>query len=257
VCARPLYAAVGESHHFTRPVEWDALVRTLMTVDFVLAHRDAEFWTTDGEKGDLLRGLQIPEVLWPARTYPPRRERARPTTRYFVDRMPWFRTAGDPRLWFAYIDAESTRRGFDTFLVQYRAVLSAVPSGVVYVAPTAWRGAVEALFEKRLVVGRLGVPDLARVTEYFHLRREIEADRLEGLRVAQLDAFRELRRRYATPAVDALYARWRQQPGTPPTSLAVDPASRPDCVLRVHTLGHRYDAWRTPSRSPTRHGEVT
>jgi hypothetical protein len=257
VCARPLYAAVGDAHHRSRPTEWDAVIRTLMTVDFALAHGEAQFWTTEADKAELLRDLQIPEVLWPARTYLPHRERARPTTRYFLDKMPWLRTETDPRLWFAYIDADSTRRGFDTFLVQYRALWSALPSGVIYVAPTAWRGPVEALFQKRLVVARLSVADLARVGEYFHLRREIEANRLAGLSVAQLDAFRELRGRYAIPAVEALYARWRQHPAASPTSLAVDHTSRADCVLRVYALGHRYDARRAHSGSTPQHGEVT
>jgi hypothetical protein len=40
--ARPLYAAIGqEDNRNRRPAEWDAVVRKLMTVDFVLANQTA------------------------------------------------------------------------------------------------------------------------------------------------------------------------------------------------------------------------
>jgi hypothetical protein len=257
VCGRPLDAAVGDAHHRIRPTAWDAVIRALMTVDFVLAHRDAEFWTTEADKIVLLRERAIPDAVWPARHYPPRREHAVATTRYFVDKMPWFRVPGDARLWFAYIDADHTRRGFETFLRQYRALLSSMPSGVVYVAPAVWRAAVETVFRQTLFGGRQVAADSGPVTAYFYLRREIEADRLHALSVAQLDAFRELRSRYASPGYDALYERWLQRPDASLSRLEVDRASSLDCAFRVHALGHHYDTTRTPRRSTTQHDEVT
>ena len=79
------------------------------------------------------------------------RQTGRPTTiRYFVDKMPWYRDGGRSRLWFAYVDAERTLQGFETFLDQYRALLASVPSGVTYVAPTVWRGVIQTALTKAL-----------------------------------------------------------------------------------------------------------
>ena len=72
--ARPLYAAIGEEDNRNRrPAEWDAVIRKLMTVDFVLAHPTARFLATEEEKVALLRERLIPAVVWPHRTYAPRR----------------------------------------------------------------------------------------------------------------------------------------------------------------------------------------
>jgi hypothetical protein len=49
------------------------------------------------------------------------------TTRYFVDKMPWYQNADDDRIWIAYVDAERTLQGFETLLDQYRALLSSRP----------------------------------------------------------------------------------------------------------------------------------
>ena len=54
--ARPLYAAIGEEDNRNRrPAEWDAVIRKLMTLDFVLAHPTARFSATEEEKVALLR----------------------------------------------------------------------------------------------------------------------------------------------------------------------------------------------------------
>ena len=89
--ARPLYAAIGEEDNRNRrPAEWDAVIRKLMTVDFVLTHGTARFLATEEEKVALLRERSIPAVVWPHRSYAPRRPSGRTTTRYFVDKMPWY-----------------------------------------------------------------------------------------------------------------------------------------------------------------------
>ena len=147
--ARPLYAAIGEEDNRNRrPAEWDAVLRKLMTVDFVLAHPTARFWATEAEKVALLRERLIPEAVWPHRRYASRRLGGLTTIRYFVDKMPWYQVGDDARLWIAYVDTERTLQGFETFLDQYRALLASLPSGVTYVAPTVWHGAIQAAFTK-------------------------------------------------------------------------------------------------------------
>jgi hypothetical protein len=123
LCARPLYAALGEEDNRNRrPAEWEAILRKLMTVDFVLANPTARFWATEEEKVALLRERQISASVWPHRLYQSRQAGRASTIRYFVDKMPWYQEADQSRLWVAYIDAERTLGGFETFLDQYRAL---------------------------------------------------------------------------------------------------------------------------------------
>jgi hypothetical protein len=132
-----------------RPAEWDAVLRKLMTMDFVLAHSTARFWATEEDKVELLRERLIPVDVWPHRQYSSRRPDGHPTTRYFVDKMPWYQVGDDPRLWIAYVDAERTLQGFETFLDQYGALLASLSSGVTYAAPTVWQGRFTARSRKR------------------------------------------------------------------------------------------------------------
>jgi hypothetical protein len=89
------------------------------------AWKQDTFYATETEKAAHLTGLRIGRDLWPSRSYAARRRGSGPTMRFFVDKMPWYRTATDPQLWFAYVDTEQTLSGFETFLLQYRPLLSA------------------------------------------------------------------------------------------------------------------------------------
>src|SRR6185369_8518998 len=119
--------------------EWIAVVRKLMTLDFVLTQPAAQFWATEEDKTALLRELNVDQQLWPAKRYQPRHDGKAITTRYFVDKMPLYREPDDPRVRFAYVNAESTLDGFDTFLREYNAVLEAMSSGVSYIGPSPCR----------------------------------------------------------------------------------------------------------------------
>jgi hypothetical protein len=256
--ARPLYAAIGEEHNRNRrAAEWEAVLRKLMTVDFVLAHPRARFWATETDKIAVLRDRGIPTAVWPARRYAPKQDGVATTTRYFVDKMPWYQTEDDPRLWFAYVDAERTLRGFETFLSQYRPLLSAVSSGVTYVAPTVWRGSIEAVFTRALASTGGHALNLTTVRDYFTLRRLVDEERWASLGVAEIDRFRELRSLCAHAAIQALYERWLTREDGSLLAEEVHAASRSDCALRVHALGRTYDAERASSELGSNKAKVT
>ena len=99
-----------------------------MTLDFVLAHPTARFLATEAEKVALLRDRLIPSVVWPHRSYPPRRTTGRVTTRYIVDKTAGYQHDDDARVWIAYVEAERTLQGFQAFLDQYRASIAFVTS---------------------------------------------------------------------------------------------------------------------------------
>ena len=241
LCARPLYAALGEEHNRNRRfAEWDAVTRKLMALDFVLAYPEAQFWATEEDKARLLQECGVRQALWPSRVYAPRRVGSRPTTRYFVDKMPWYREADGPRLWLAYVDADATLHGFETFLRQYRGLLGALSSGVTYVGATAWPGAVHRVFDKVIVGGEAANHDLGTFLEHCRLRRCVEANEFAALSVADLQRYRALKGRFETAALDAMYERWRQVQDGRITGADVERAARPDCVFRVHALRNLY-----------------
>jgi hypothetical protein len=241
--ARPLYAAIGqEDNRNRRPAEWDAVIRKLMTLDFALAHPNARFLATEEEKVALLRERLIPADVWPHRSYPPRRASGRVTTRYFVDKMPWYQQGDDTRVWIAYVDTERTLQGFQTFLDQYRALLASLPSGVTYVAPTAWHGVIQQAFTKALESRDARIT--GRFMDYCELRRTIdEAHSNWPLTQDQRWRFRELRAEFFTPAFDALYRKFLETSSV--SSVEVDAAAFPPCLVRVHALGRRYDQTHT------------
>ena len=246
LCARPIYAAIGEEHNRNRRIaEWDAVMRKLMTLDFVLAQPEATFWATEEDKVSLMHELGIRPELWPAKRYVSRHVSGPATTRYFVDKMPWYRASDDPRLWFTYVDAERTLKGFETFVVQYRGVLAAVASGVTYVAQKGWRGAVHAVFNKVAGVdtARTALP-LTAFLEYCRLRRDIEAHRIQHLRVDELQRFVSLRSRFSTPPFDDLYEVWLRDGDAAISSANACAASASRCVLTVHELGFQYGEWQ-------------
>ena len=187
----------------------------------------------------------MPQALWPSHGYAPTRRRGtRPTTRYFVDKMPWYCEAAEPRLWIAYIDADVTLRGFETFLGQYRGLLGALPSGVTYVGAAAWPGAVQRVFDKMIVDGEVGHHDLVTFLDYCRLRGCVEANDFSALSVADLQRFRGLRARFVTVGFEALFQRRRQAPDAPINIADLYTAARRDCVLRVHALDDRYQLAR-------------
>jgi hypothetical protein len=241
LCARPLYAALGQEHNRNRrAAEWDAVVRKLMTLDFVLAHPAARFLATEGEKIGFLQGRKVPRALWPSRKYAATRVGSSPTTRYFVDKMPWLRNVDESRLWIAYVDAEVTLRGFQTFLEQYRGLLGALPSGVVYTSPTPWSGPVQRVFDNVIVGAVVQCHDAASFGDYCELRARVEANDWAALSVAHLQRYRSLETAFKTARLDVLYERWRQAPDAPVDRAEIVTPRHRDCVLRIHALGDRY-----------------
>lgn len=153
LCAKPVYAAIDQAYNrHRRPAEWATAVRKLMTLDFGLAHQEAQFYAAEADKVALLRDSHaIPETCWPATLYAAKGLAGAVTVRYFVDKMPWFREASDAGLWLSYVDDGETLAGFETFLTQYRSLLGSMRSGLVHVS-RGYDARVAAMF-RRVVLG--------------------------------------------------------------------------------------------------------
>jgi hypothetical protein len=231
---RAVYEAIGEGDNRNRrPAEWEALTRKLLTLDFVLATPEAQFWSSEPDKVALLQQIGVPQTAWPARRYLPRRKGSPPTTRYFIDKMPWYREAGETRLWLAYVDVEGTLHGFATFLTQYRSLLRAVPSGVTYVSRGRLRAPVEALF--RRVTGPAETRDMSVAAFRFfcRLRREVDEGRIDALSVDDLQLFARVRTRFASAACEAVYRQWLERGPSALQGPDMEAVVVPMCVLRV------------------------
>lgn len=252
LCARSLYAAIGQEHNRSRrPAEWAAVTRNLMTLDFVLTRAQAQVWATEEDKVAHLKELGICQDAWPAKHYVSCRQTGPITTPHFVDKMPWFRQPDDPRLWFAYVDAERTLSGFETFIGQYRNLLAALLSGVAYVGSGTWPGAVEQVF-RRAMHRQIDCGTFSEevFVDYCRLRREIEAGRFQNVSVADIHRFREMRPQFANGLFDNLYARWLRDGDCALTNARLAAShQRNSCALRVHNLPFAYGrACRAVSR---------
>ena len=239
LCARPVYAALGqEDNRNRRRADWFPVLRKIMTLDFVLTRPMAQFWATEDDKTALLRELGVDQRLWRAKRYLSHRDASKITTRHFVDKMPWYRDAGDPRLWFAYINAECTFAGFDSFLREYAGVFAAVTSGVVFVGIGPCRPRVEAWFARTHARELQQAFSLPAFLDYCRLRRDIDAGNWPQVSVADIQRFRELRTRFAAPSFEVLFRRWEQDGESAILASEVRPALGP---LRVHELAFRYE----------------
>ena len=152
-----------------------------------------------------------------------------------------------PRLWIAYVDAERTLQGFETFLDQYRALLASLPSGVMYVAPTVWHGVIQTAFTKALssrdgahhepLLGRTASCGATIEDARFERRRDTGSTRRFREQCAE---FTHAGIRRAVPALarDVQHRRARTS-----TRRGV-----PAVPSRVHALGRRYDPGRDARR---------
>jgi hypothetical protein len=255
--ARPLYAAIGEEHNRNRRlVEAETVTRKLMELDFVIGTPEGQFTATEEDKVALLTELGVWQELWPAKRYAPRRGRGPIVTRYFVDKMPWLRLTGDTRLWFAYVDSDSTLAGLGTFLSQYGRLLRVVPCGVIYIGTSAWPAAIRRAMERGLRrAGRLPSFRRSAFLEYCRFRQLAEANRLDRMSLVEIQSFRGLREEFARAAFDELYWRWCEGGAVAVEKAAGSSHTRLECELCVHRLEFSYGLRQTANTSPRKVSE--
>jgi hypothetical protein len=217
------------------------VLRMLMTLDFALAHRQAEFYVTHEDKSELLAQACLPEADWPCRRHNPADARAHVTTRPLAESQPWYREGDDARLWIVYVEIHSTLTGFESFLFQHRGLLHGVTSGVAYVSRSMASGRVHDLFS-RVLAGRTR-DRLVNRDDFLHfcrVRRAAEIHDLRAISVPDIDRFRRLRPRFSTSRYDDLYRRWVKDPDMPSLKPGVHTSVSAECVLRPHHLQHSY-----------------
>jgi len=159
--AKPLYTILGQpdNRHRRRRSPFGIKAK-LMTLDYVLAHREDWFLATEDARVEYFDNLGIEHDRLPQLVY--HAHRGGPSTaRYFVEKFP-LAVYTDGSIGLTYIDAgEYAVDGFDTFLTRYTPLISALPHvRLTYVADLDRNFvAAAARFESwRNVAGDLGVP---------------------------------------------------------------------------------------------------
>lgn len=138
-----LYRILGIENSNNRRARSDQTLKAhLMALDFVIAHADARFLETEGEKAAFFReqfGARPDQ--FPAKGYPAGSFGASGTRRYFVEKFPIFVVPDDapatpharPTVAFSFMDdGQVTAASFCAFLNRYSQLLGLIPRFRLY-----------------------------------------------------------------------------------------------------------------------------
>jgi hypothetical protein len=222
LAARPFYAALGQEDNRNRRLRQPETIKDkLLGLDFVLAHRDQEYLTTEQEKLDyFVATLGLTKAVLPGKCYV---GSGKTTERYLVEKFPIFlsgppQAASSPVVSFCFVDGSAASvSGFWTFLQQYGRLFAALRRfHVVYVADIAIRfEAAEAAFG-RFIAGRMqaesmapGDPLVRRMLAHFEARNHYEAQQWSTFDRDKLIRLRNERREFSGDPHEALYRLWK------------------------------------------------
>ncbi len=213
--AKSLYRALAQrDNRNRRQVSPAVIARKLMVLDYVLTVPDAEWYATEEDKVALFtheRGIAPADL--PQRVYAPTDPRRQGTTRYFIHKLPIYLTSDRTVVHFVYLVNDETGQGLDQFLQDHVRLLSALAAwSVVAVCPRGQSGlpCCRIVFERFVATTWRPAPadGVGDVRWFFTTRQRVERGDLRTLSAADLDRFRETRRRFASAQMEALYSAW-------------------------------------------------
>ena len=252
--AKPLYRALDQSDNRNRRAVSPALIaRKLMVLDYVLTVPPEEWLATEQDKVAWFTtrlGIAVGDL--PQRQYGARAGREPATTRYFIHKRPIRIVAEGREVEFVHLVEDETGRHFEQFLTDHLRLLSRVPTWtVVLVAPPHLAHGLEpceAVFARmfRAPAPTDAGPGRGDLAWFFRVRQAVDRHDFHGLAVADLDRFRDLRRRLSTAAAERVYVEW-QRVGDAALVAGVrmaEPANHPPRVIR-HPLPWRYHQFGT------------
>jgi len=213
--AKSLYRALAQrDNRNRRQVSPAVIARKLMVLDYVLTLPDAEWYATEEDKVGLFtreRGIPLGDL--PARVYAPTDRHSRPTTRYFIHKLPVYLTTDRSVVHFVYLVNDETGHGLEQFLQDHVRLFTALPAwSVVAVCPREMGGlaACRTVFDRFAATTWEPAPQdgIGDLRWFFATRQLVEGGDLRSLSVADLDRFREARRRFTGARMEALYGGW-------------------------------------------------
>ncbi len=216
LCSHPFYRRIGQPENRHRRRRSMPSVRIkLMGLDFVLDRlvgNDREkdslrFLPTEEAKLDFFRGeLGIDRSLLPRKVYPSAKGGSS-TTRYFVDKLPIFRS-GSGAVSFVYIDADSVScSGFETYLRRHFDLIRALASVRIFFA-TAEPQKVRWAQRRFRSLFRVDLP-VDALLRFFRLEKLYRDRAFDRLPQQSLIELRNARKRFqGAPQVETLFEDW-------------------------------------------------
>lgn len=216
VFSRRLYRRIErENIRNRRTHELDFILRRLAILDFVLAHSDRQYLETEPEKVRYFCGaLNVERHHLPSRIYLGSPQ-AKPTLRYFVDKLPMLVTDGHsslPVVTFTYIHAGvSTLLDFAHHLEAYLPLFRQLSEfGFVYASRTDACFAQATQVFHSLVKVPLEDQIADQLLRYFRVRRAWDEKQYGAVTDADLLFRNAARLRFSGERFEALYRGWKK-----------------------------------------------
>jgi hypothetical protein len=246
VQARSIYRALGHEDDRNRRHTSPAYVaRKLMLLDLVLSEPQAEWFATEADKVALFtKRYHLPANALPRFTPVNNEEPASCGARHFGHKLPIAVAGEPPQVQFVYLATDPGAHAFERFLRDHTPLLQALPLWSVVLtharhvaSTTLWESTFRRVIDRTL---RLGSEMAQALERYFLTRRAVERNAFATLSVADLQAFRAARSRFAEPPIDALFTTWMASGADQiDPSLLLGVLPRPGQLV-VRTLPHTY-----------------
>jgi len=254
LCARPLYAALGDENNRNRRKHHVFTIKNrIMGLDFILEHPSERFLGTENERLTFFsERLDAPIEVFPAKRYRAKKDIGQHTDRYFVDKFPISvrnESLPPPVVRFAFVDEGlNGLSAFETYLRQYRGLFDSLESfEVIYVA------AVEQHFRaaKALFARWFGDSDAtksqklaSRLIEYFQQRERYDRKDASTFTRSAVKQFRADRQQFSGAQYEQMFSDWRAR-GDSVVYAMLTQSSAPRCAssrrFSTHLLRFDYN----------------
>ena len=245
IFSRKVYAPIGkENIRNRRDHEFQFVKTRLLTLDFILANQNHDYFETEADKVQYFCGaLGIEKHALPTKLYLGTQNPSI-TPRYFVDKFPMFlfTITGAPVVTFTYIAPEAENLvAFVTHLQNYLPLFRRIKQfRFLFVSPC------EALFPKARAIfasavkGPLELPSVGEISRYFHVRKLWESRQFAVLRNEDIEFLNEATRRFSAGHIQGIYKEWKA--GSLTESHLVSLFPTPDSNRRI-----TFDTYAVPS----------
>ena len=251
LCSGLIYSAIDRQSFRPRArASNDLILARLLTLDFVLCHRNQAYLETEAQKvAHFHRNLGIPLSALPGRVFKGLKATCN-TPRYFVDRGPIFLThaeGSDPRSPipnFVYCDSMGKSLvGLTTHLRRYDQLFQRLPAfNFIYASSTSANfDRAEKLFASTRARNSSVQSD--EVIRYFQIRQLWESHKTAALTRSDRDYLRAGDQRYHGELFESAYGRWTAQ-----NLSAIELGTL--LQARAQTLGINFSTFILPSSYP-------
>jgi hypothetical protein len=207
---RAIYEAIGEGDNRNRrPASAAQMARKVMLLDVVIGRPRARWFTTERDKLNLLvNQCGVPaRVLLGRSVGQPADDEA--TVRCFTRKLPIFLTQDDSVPHFVYLALDGSMDAFGGFLRDHARLLRWLPKWVVVAVVLAQWPRLQTTFDRFIQSWMAALPPTEdELPWYFERRRLVEHGDLAQVSVGDLRRYREMRKRFDSPAHELLYGDW-------------------------------------------------